>query len=84
MVQNVPLPYIVIIKLSSIYIYIFFLNIELMLILWRGKLLIQKKKKIMAMKIKKKMNKFNCPFERKFKLDSFQLRSKKREYNFIT
>ena len=46
MVQNVPLPYIVIIKLSSIYIYIFFLNIELMLILWRGKLLIEKKKKL--------------------------------------
>ena len=28
-----------------------------MLILWRGKLLIEKKKKIMAMKIKKKKNK---------------------------
>ena len=85
MVQNFPLPYIVVIKLSSIYIYSEYrVDVDIMARKITSR---KKKKKIWGWKLKRKRineNKFNCPFEKKFKLDSFQLRSKKREYSFIT
>ena len=56
MVQNVPLPYIVIIKLSSIYIF-FFSEYRVDVDIMARKITYRKKKKIMAMKIKKKTNK---------------------------